>query len=292
MTETCLAPDPDPKPPRIAPPPGACDCHAHVYPGHALHPFAEDRSYTPPPAPLAAYQRMHATLGLERAVIVQPSVHGTDNQVTLDGIAGYGAGARGVAVVDPEVDDAELRRLDAGGIRGVRFNILFRGGTDLAALAPLARRIAEFGWHIQLLIDVSRDLIDIVSILRDLPVPVVFDHMGHMDVTRGLNEPGFVALQRLLEADRFWVKLSGNYRVSRQRPHFEEVVPFAQALIAANPAQSVWGTDWPHPALTEFMPNDGDLLDALDAYAPDGEQKAAILVDNPARLYGFAAVPT
>ena len=287
MNPTCLAPNPEPRPPRAAPPASSCDCHAHVYPGHAVHPFADDRSYTPPPAPLDAYRYLHATLGLERAVIVQPSVHGTDNSVTLDAIAGYGAGARGVAVVDPAIADADLTALDAGGIRGVRFNILFRGGTSLDALADLAPRIAPMGWHIQLLIDVSRDLQDIASVLRDLPVPVVFDHMGHMDVGRGIDDPGFMTMLRLLEGDRFWVKLSGNYRISRQVPGFADAVPIARALVDANPSRCVWGSDWPHPALTEFMPNDGDLLDALDDYAPDPEAKRAVLVDNPATLYGF-----
>lgn len=245
-----------------------------------------ERSYTPPVASLEAYQQLHATLGIERAVIVQPSVHGTDNQVTLEAIAAYGPECRGVAVVDETVSDDELATLHDGGVRGLRLNILFGGGVGLQALEPLAERVAPLGWHIQLLLDAS-DMRELAPRIRTLPVPVVVDHMGHMAVTKGLDHPGFQALLALVADGLSWIKLSGNYRISSQAPEFADAIPFARALIEAAPQHMIWGTDWPHPALYDFMPNDGDLLDALQAYAPEEDLRDAILVDNPARLYGF-----
>jgi len=267
-------------------PAGACDCHAHVIGPPESYPYVPERSYTPPTATLEAYQSLHQILGIERAVIVQPSVHGTDNQVTLDAIAGYGPNARGVAVVDAAVDDGELVRLNDGGIRGLRLNVLFGGGVGMHALEPLAERIADMGWHIQLLLD-ARNLVELAPRLRRLPVPAVVDHMGHMNVAHGIDHPGFQTLIDLVREGVCWVKLSGNYRISAEGPPFSDVIAFARALIEAGPERMVWGTDWPHPALNDFMPNDGDLLDALDEFAPDPDLKREILVDNPAQLYGF-----
>lgn len=287
MTKPCLGPDPNPRPPKFAVPANACDCHAHVLGPPEKYPYVAERSYTPPTALLEDYQALHRALGIARAVIVQPSVHGTDNEVTLEAIAGYGANARGIAVVDSGVTDDELARLNEGGVRGIRLNVLFGGGVGLQAMEPLAQRIADMGWHIQLLLD-ARDLVELAPRLRKLPVAVVVDHIGHMNVGHGIDHPGFQALISLVGDGVCWVKLSGNYRVSAKGPPFKDVIPFARALIEASPQHMVWGTDWPHPALYDAMPNDGDLLDALDDYAPEADLKRAILVDNPARLYGFA----
>jgi len=286
MTTPCLAPDPNPRPPKFPMPAKACDCHAHVLGPPDKYPYVANRSYTPPTALLGDYQTLHRILGIERAVIVQPSVHGTDNKVTLDAIAGYGPDARGIAVVDTDVSERELQRLHDGGIRGVRLNLLFGGGVGLNALEPLAQRIADLGWHVQLLLD-ARDLVNLAPRLRSLPVPVVVDHMGHMKTGHGIDHPGFQALLELARDGICWIKLSGNYRVSSDGPPYRDAIPFARALIEAAPQHMVWGTDWPHPALNDVMPNDGDLLDALDDYAPEADMKRAILVDNPARLYGF-----
>lgn len=288
MTKPCLGPDPNPRAPKFAMPAHACDCHAHVLGPPEKYPYVAQRSYTPPTASLDSYRALHRVLGIERAVIVQPSVHGTDNQVTLDGIAGYGRNARGIAVVEADVDDRELARLDSGGMRGVRLNLLFGGGVGLQALEPLSERIADMGWHVQLLLD-ARDLVELAPRLRRLPVPVVIDHMGHMNVKHGIHHPGFQALLGLVKDGKCWIKLSGNYRISAAGPPYADAIPFARALIEAASGHMVWGTDWPHPALTDVMPNDGDLIDALDDYAPEADLKRAILVDNPARLYGFDA---
>jgi len=286
MTKLCLGPDPNPRPPRFPMPAKACDCHAHVLGPPEKYPYVAERSYTPPTALLEDYQAVHRVLGIERAVIVQPSVHGTDNAVTLDGIAGYGSNARGIAVVDADVSERELQRLHDGGIRGVRLNLLFGGGVGLHNLEPLAQRIVDLHWHVQLLLD-ARNLVELAPRLRNLPVPVVVDHMGHMKTGHGIDHPGFQTLVELVRDGVCWIKLSGNYRISSAGPPYRDAIPFARALIEAAPQHMVWGTDWPHPALNEFMPNDGDLLDALDDYAPEADLKQAILVDNPARLYGF-----
>lgn len=286
MTTPCLPPLPNPSTPKRALPKGATDCHAHVILPEEEHPFVRNRSYTPPPATLHAYKAMHAKLGIERAVVVQPSVYGTDNSVTLNAIADYGSNCRGISVVDSDCTNDELRRLDKRGIRGARVNILFRGGVDLEDLEPLARRIADLNWHLQLLID-GPTLAEIEGRLNELPVPVVIDHMGHVQTRDGIEQPGFKALLRLVSQGNSWVKLSGNYRMSSSRPRFDDVVPFAKALIAENPERMVWGTDWPHPAMYDFMPDDGDLVDAFDAYVCSEAERIRILVDNPANLYGF-----
>ena len=207
MSKPCLGPDPITRAPKFSMPAKACDCHAHVLGPPEIYPYVAERFYTPPTATLEAYQSLHQVLGIERAVIVQPSVHGTDNQVTLDAIAGYGSNARGIAVVDETVGDAELSRLNDGGIRGLRLNVLFGGGVGMQALEPLAKRIADMGWHIQLLLD-TRDLVELAPRLRRLPVPVVVDHMGHMNVAHGIDHPGFRTLVDLVRDGVCWVKLS------------------------------------------------------------------------------------
>ena len=286
MTDLCLGHDPHPQPPRTKAPAGACDCHAHVIEPPEVLPYVANRAYTPPPASLAAYKSMHEVLGIERAVIVQPSVYGTDNSVTLKAIQEYGSECRGIAVVDETVMDRELEWMHESGMRGIRFNMIYSGGADLNLLERLADRIKALGWHVQLLIN-GAGLLEVETRLRKLPVPTVIDHMGHIDVSYGLEQRGFQALLWLVRDGISWVKLSGNYRLSRMRPRFEDVVPFARSLIEAAPDRMIWGTDWPHPAMTDFMPNDGDLLDALSAYAPEPDLRRAILTDNPARLYGF-----
>jgi len=218
---------------------------------------------------------------------VTPSVHGTDNRITLAAIAGYGPEARGIAVVNADVSLGDLEAMHQGGIRGVRLNVLFGGGVGLQAFRPLAEKIAPMGWHIQLLIDVSRDLVGLADEIRQLGVPIVVDHMGHMDVARGIDDPGFRLLLELVRDGIAWVKLSGCDRISSAHPDYRDAIPVAQALIDAGPERMVWGTDWPHVSKAENMPDTGILLNRLADYAPDPGLRRAILVDNPARLYGF-----
>jgi predicted TIM-barrel fold metal-dependent hydrolase len=288
MIPVCAAMDPVPLAPGFTAPPGAVDCHAHVFGPASRYPYHETRTYTPPDASLEQYLQLHRTLGISRGVLVQPSVYGLDNSATRDALRTLrerGHDYRGVAVVNRDIDDSELDALDADGFRGVRLNLLFKGGIAWSDVEVLAERLARRNWHLQFLVDVS-DFTDLEARIRRLPVPVVVDHMGHMACHKGVDHPGFQALCRLLESSRAWVKLSGAYRITgQQQTPYDDVTPFARRLIEANSEQCVWGSDWPHPHIPVPMPNDGPLFDALLDWAPDDNVRQNILVTNPDRLY-------
>jgi predicted TIM-barrel fold metal-dependent hydrolase len=288
----CLPPR-EPSRPAIPPPPKACDTHAHVFGPASRFPYADDRSYTPPDAPLAKYLRMLDTLGFARGVLVQGSAHGRDNAAMLDALARHPERLRGVAVADADTPAVELRRWGALGVRGLRFNHFFRGGAlhyrggvPLSAARALAPLMAELGWHLQLWIDV-KDLPDTIPALTSLGLPVVIDHMGRTDARAGTSSPGFQSLLRLLGDGGCWVKLSGAHRLSMQAPDYAEVRPFHEALLRANPEHLMWGTDWPHPRIEGDMPDAGRLLDLFQQWTPDHATRRRILAANPARLYGF-----
>jgi predicted TIM-barrel fold metal-dependent hydrolase len=273
--------------PRRRAPAGACDCHFHIFGPQAQYPLSAARSYTPEEASLADYRTVATTLGLTRFVVVQPSIYGTDNRCTLDAVAAFGLrNARAVAVIDDSFDLAALNRLNASGVRGVRFNAVSGGGTPLDQLPTLARRIAPLGWHLQIYVK-GEALAGLAPSLGGLPVPVVLDHMGHVETAKGVADPAFQAVLRLLGERKIWIKLCG-YRSSSAGYPFHDVKEQAAALIAAAPERCLWGTDWPHPSFAGTMPDDGELLDLLGDWAPDEAVRRRILVDNPAALYGFA----
>ena len=286
MTQPCPGPDPEPRKPKLQVPPGSCDTHAHVFGPAEKYPYRPDRDYTPPDAPLAEFERMLRILGMERAVLVQPSVYGTDNSAQLDAIAATTLEMRGVAVVEEDISDRELERLHAAGVRGVRFNLKLPAGLPLNALGSLAERIKDLGWHIQFYMDVNA-FPDLEPMLAALPVDSVIDHMGMVPPGQGMAHPGFQGLLNLLGEGRCWVKLSGAYRISKQGSPYADVAPLARTLIETAPERMVWASDWPHPGLEVPIPNDGDLCDQLADWAPDPEVRRKILVDNPAVLYGF-----
>lgn len=244
-----------------------------------------ERSYTPPEATLDDYRRMCAALGIERSVLVHPSIYGTDLSSLTDTLAACGDRMRGVAVVSDAIDEQSLARLDRAGVRGVRFNVLFKGGTPLAQARTIGARVARYGWHVQLLIDLAGHPA-FYHDWKDFPVPIVVDHMGHMAAGRGVDAPGFQGMLRLLGEGRCWVKLSGAYRNSTLGHPYADTLPFVQALLQTNAEQLVWGSDWPHPAV-KVMPNDGDLVGLIAAWLPNEELRERVLVRNPARLYGF-----
>jgi 2-pyrone-4,6-dicarboxylate lactonase len=293
MTDAPCPPPREPTRPIVRPPPGACDTHCHVFGPATRFPYAGDRSYTPPDAPLAKYLAMLATLGFERGALVQGSAHGRDNSAMLDALERHPDRLRGVAVADAGTAPAELRRWHALGVRALRFNHFFRdgqlhyrGGVPLEAARALAPVMKELGWHLQLWIDV-KDLPDTIPVLKAIGLPVVIDHMGRTDARAGTAAPGFQSLVRLLGDGGCWVKLSGAHRVSQATPDYPDARPLHEALVAANPDQCVWGSDWPHPRIEGQMPNAGHLLDLFNEWTPDDAIRRRILVANPARLYDF-----
>lgn len=267
-------------------PANAADCHMHIYdptfPNRAPRPCPENAS-------VPEYRRLQARTGTTRVVIVQPRNHGTDNAVTVNAVAAIGANARGIAVLHPTVTDAELKQLDAGGIRGVRFSL----GEPASAVVtvdmvePLARRIAPLGWHIQFHMP-GEMFVAHADLLRRLPVPMVIDHMGRLPQPAGLDHPAFGVIRGLIDQGRTWVKLAGAYFQSRVGPpDYPESVPIARAYIQAAPERVVWGSDWPHPS-EKTKPDDARLFDLLAEWAPDDAARRRILVTNPEALYGFA----
>jgi predicted TIM-barrel fold metal-dependent hydrolase len=282
-----LPPDPDPVKPRLALPPGACDAHCHVFGPASRFPYAADRSYTPPDAPVEKLRALHAHLGISRAVIVHASCHGSEMDVTLDAIASSAGQYRGVAVVEDAVTDRELERLHAGGIRGIRFNFVkhLGGVPDIRVFDRLLARIKPLGWHIVLHFDAG-DILEQRALLQRIDVPFIIDHMGRVKAADGLQQQPFQALLDLYRNNpRAWIKICGAERVSVGKRPFRDAVPFAQALIAIDTTRLLWGTDWPHPNISKDMPNDGELVDLLGEMCPDAAQRQRILVDNPTRMY-------
>jgi len=275
-------------PPSRPVPAGACDCHIHIIGAPTTTPFTPHRSYTPPVATLDDYRRMQATLGLQRGVIVQPSVYGYDNSVTLAALREGGPNFRGVVVISDLTTEEELHEMHELGVRGVRINLIYKSGVEVSDVTSLARKIAPLGWHVQLLTDIS-EFADLYDTLANLPVEAVIDHMGHMPASTGLTHPGFDDLLRLTREGKVWVKLSGAYRItSRSDMPYVDTAPYAQALIKANPSRILWASDWPHVCLTVPMPDDTRLMEEFYSWAGDDEAIIRqILVDNPARLYGF-----
>jgi predicted TIM-barrel fold metal-dependent hydrolase len=285
--KTCLPPDPNPLRPKLELPPGACDAHCHVFGPAARFPYAADRSYTPPDAPVEQLRALHAQLGISRAVIVHASCHGSDMDVTLDAIASSGNQYRGVAVVEGKVTDRELERLHAGGIRGIRFNFVkhLGGVPDLGVFYRLLERIKPLGWHVVLHFDAG-DILEQRELLEQIDVPFIVDHMGRVKAAEGLQQKPFQALLTLFRVNPLaWIKICGAERVSVGKRPFRDAVPFAQALIAVDPGRLLWGTDWPHPNITRDMPNDGELVDLLGEMCPDAALRRRILVENPTQMY-------
>ncbi len=290
MIPTCKAPDPNTRTPTYKAPPGSCDAHCHVFGPADRYPYAPNRSYTPPDAPLGKFKELQNILGLKRAVLVNASCHGTDNTVILDAIAESGGRYRGVANVDDGFTGRDFDALQHGGIRGVRFNFVrhLGGPPDLDVFHRVIDRIKDFGWHVVLHFD-AVDVVEYGDLLRGLPIPFVIDHMGRVKCEAGLEQEPFHRLLDLARHESCWIKVCGADRISSAGPPFTDAVPFARALIDAAPDRILWGTDWPHPNIKEHMPNDGDLVDLIPLIAPEAALQQKILVDNPDRLYGFDA---
>lgn len=285
----CQGPDPNTTFPSFVVPPKACDAHCHVFGPAVKFPFAEGRTYTPPDSTFEDMQVLQETLGIDRAVIVQATCHGTDNSATLDAIARSRGRYRGVAIVDEGFTDDDFKRMDEGGMRGIRFSFARHIGNapDFTLVRRITHRIAPLGWHVVIYME-APDIVENADVLSKLPLPVVIDHMGRVKTKDGVGQEAFQLLLGLLrERNDFWVKICGAERISSVGPPYEDAVPFAQACIEVAPDRVLWGTDWPHPNIEGYMPNDGDLMSLLALHAPDEAVRNRILVDNPNRLYGF-----
>jgi len=286
----CPPADVHPHAPAFAVPPGTTDCHAHVFDA-ARYRYQRERSYTPPDQPIEKLRAVHKALGVQRLVVVAASVHGTNNNPVLDAIATDPENLRGVATVGPDITDQELAGMREGGIRGIRVNLVDKGGNpfgSLDGLTGIAERIRDLGFHIELLVHVE-SFPDLRGLAKKICVPLSVGHIGYTKVVAGgLNHPGYQEFLALLRDGYFWVKLTGPSRLTAcERFPYPDVADMAKAAIQAAPHRVIWGTDWPHVMQFKPMPNDGDLLDALAEWEPDAAQRRRILVDNPARLYGF-----
>jgi len=270
--------------PKLMAPANACDCHMHIY--DAKYPTAPSATLKPPDALVADYKLLQKRIGTTRNVVVTPSTYGTDNRVTLDAMAQIGATARGVAVVDTSVADAELKRMNGLGIRGIRFNLVQAGATTIEMIEPLSKRVNDLGWHIQIHMK-GEQIAGIEDLLMRVPSPIVFDHLGRLAQPNALDSPGFKTISKLINKGKTWIKLSGAYQDSKVGPPgYSDTVSVARAYVKAAPERMVWASDWPHPTEKE-KPNDTVLFDLLAEWAPDPAARTAILVKNPATLYGF-----
>ena len=278
----------NPTEPKLKLPSGAADCHFHVFGPKAKFPLDPKTPYTPADAPKEVLLDRHMFLGIERGVVVQSAVHGFDNSAAADLLAERKGKYFGVALVPVNADMSELKKLHEQGFRGVRFNFVqhLGGGPAIVEVLKLSSKLASLGWHLQLHVEPSM-IVKMAPELKLSPVPVVIDHMGRIDASRGLDQPDFKHLLKLLEDKRVWVKVSGLERASRQGAPYSDAVPFARKLVAEVGERCVWGSDWPHPNL-EAIPDDGILVDLIGEFTNE-EQRKALLFDNPQKLYKFTS---
>jgi len=279
--------------PKLKAPANACDCHMHIYDGARFPPARPGpQSRMQENAAVAQYRLLQQRLGTTRTVIVTPAAYVTDNRVTLDGIEQLGRDrTRGVAVLHPTVTDAELKTLNEGGIRGIRFTVFDprSAAVSIDMIEPLAKRVADLGWHIQIHMRADQ-IVENAALLEGLPTQVVFDHMGRLPQPNPLEHQAFAIIRRMIDKGRTWVKLSGAYMdTNSSAPTYADKVPVAQAYLKAAPERMVWGSDWPHPTeKPEHKPNDATLFDLLSDWAPDTALRQRMLVSNPEALYGFS----
>lgn len=266
-------------------PPGAVDCHAHIF--DSRYGLSGDRKYSPPPAGADAWLALHAALGVERGVQVNATPYGFDNTITEDFLRAHRGRFAGVATIRPDIDQATLKRLDAAGFRAARLMDQFPNGATSAMLEDIARRVAPLGWHIEINIAKADDWVELEARLARCAVPLVFDHLGRPRGGKGVEQPGFRVIRRLLASrDDCWTKVSSFYRLSDSGPpHYADMRPFVEAVLKDRPDRCIWGTNWPHPGMTAFMPNDADLLDLLESWIPHASMRVPLFAANAARLY-------
>lgn len=289
----CQGPDEHPRPPAWTLPPGACDTHAHVFDA-SRYPYQATRAYTPPDNGVARLLALHDRLGIARGVVTQASVHGTDNRAVLDAAREHPDRLRAIVSVSEGVTEAELTAMHAQGARGIRVNLVDRGGMpfkSMAAVAAVADMLRPLGWHIELLVHVEQKIAELRELAAATRLPISVGHIGYAKpASGGMAHPGYQEFLGLLGDGQFWVKLTGLYRISAETEFpYADSHAMARAVIAAAPTRILWGSDWPHVHHYGAMPNDGDMLGLLADWAPEAALRRTILVDNPAALYGFPA---
>jgi 2-pyrone-4,6-dicarboxylate lactonase len=285
---TCPPPVPNPIKPRIALPPLSCDSHFHIFGPANKFPYAPDRSFTPHDAPKEAVVRLHGFLGFERGVFIQSACHGTDNAAVVDALADLKGRYRGVALLDRDTAPAEIARLDAAGFCGVRFHLVPHLGVmpRLDDLRAVMRLVEPHGWHIAIHL-FGKELLESLDFIRSIKAPVVIDHIGRVDAGEGPDGRAFKALRSLVDTGKVWVKLSGTDRITEEKPPYRDAVALARILADQAPERMLWGTDWPHPNHSA-VPDDGMLVDLIADIAPDDSTRQRMLVDNPAKFFGFS----
>jgi len=281
------------EPPKLKVPAGACDCHHHIY--DARFPFSRPGARMVSDSHVSDYRLLQRRLGISRNIVVTPTpfpASVADNLVTLDALAAFGANARGVAIVYPDITDAELKTLDDGGVRGIRFSLAAAGASlPIPAstgdvIEALSKRVNALGWHVQFNVDAAQ-IVAIEALLNRLPSQIVFDHMGHMPQPAGSTHPAFAIGRRLIDKGRTWVKLSVTYDSSKVGPpSYADVNLVGAAYVKGAPERMVWGSNWPHPNETT-KPDDATLFDLVVEWAPTEATRYRILVENPEKLYGF-----
>src|SRR5947209_4413803 len=272
--------------PKLRAPADATDCHHHIY--DAKYPADPRSTLRPGDASVEDYRALQRRIGTSRNVIVQPSTYGTDNSCTLDALAAFGPTARAVAVVDTSVADAELKRMNGLGVRGIRFNLAQAGATTPEMIEPLSKRVNDLGWHIQINAPATK-IMEIMPILERVPSPIVFDHLAHIPQPDGVNHPLYAKVRALMDKGRTWVKLSGAYADTKVGPpSYADSSAVARAYAKAIPERCVWGSDWPHPSeQSKHLPDDAVLFDLLTDWVPDEKVRHRVLVENAATLYDF-----
>lgn len=284
---SCMAPDNETRTPRFKAPPKSCDAHCHIFGPHAIFPYSDKASYWPPDADKHALKRVHDKLGIERAVLVQASCHGIDNRGMMDAIESSNGRYRGVCIANDTFSENDFQDLHEGGVRGVRFNFVkhLGGAPDLAMMQTVLDRVKPLGWHLVIHVN-AEDLIAYADFFNKIEMQIVVDHMARVPTSEGIGQQAYQILMNVMERDNWWVKVCGAERIA-VAPPFYDAVPYAQGLVGVAPDRVIWGTDYPHPNIKQYMPNDADLLDLVPLIARDEVTQRKILVDNPARLYGF-----
>ena len=286
--KSCLPPNPNTRKPFFKMPEKSCDTHCHVFGPHDQFPYHRNSTYHPPEAPKNKLFQLHNFLGIERGVIVQASCHGTDNTAMLDAISYNKKNYRGVCIADDSFSESDFKDLHDGGVRGVRFNFVTHlgGSPDLNTVLNVIKKIKTLNWHLVVHVN-AEDIIKFENFFLKLDIEIIIDHMGRIPTSLGINQKAFSILKSFLKLENWWVKICGAERISSGGPPFYDAIPFGQELLYVAPERVLWGTDWPHPNIKKFMPNDGDLVDLVPLLTRDEELQKKILVDNPCRLYNF-----